>query len=69
MSHLSICICADYPIEWDRCRWLSDLRTPRSVCLGSSWRDVSAVPIRAAAYLFGSGLFGVLGMAKHRKTA
>lgn len=31
--------------------------------------DVSAVPIPAAVWLFGSGLLGLMGIAKHKKAA
>jgi len=31
--------------------------------------DVSAVPVPAAAWLFGSGLIGLVGMARRKKTA
>ena len=30
--------------------------------------DVSAVPILAAVWLFGSGIVGLIGIAKHKKS-
>jgi len=31
--------------------------------------DLSAVPVPAAVWLFGSGLLGLVGVARRRKTA
>lgn len=33
-----------------------------------TWMDVSAIPVPAAVWLFGSGLLGLVGMARRKKT-
>ena len=36
---------------------------------GSMWVNIAAVPIPAAVWLFGSGLLGLIGIARRKKTA
>jgi len=53
--------------------YLMHIQTADPCCAGGSifWDDVSltAVPVPAAAWLFGSGLLGLVGMARRKKAA
>lgn len=46
-----------------------NLSSPEEITHASSWSAVSAVPVPPAAFLFGSGLLGLIGTARRKKAA